>query len=79
MAHLIHVTLSMRHVIMNFNGHNCYDHPGEHLAEILDELGISQYRLAKTIGVPRYVSTKSSTAADRLQRTRRCESDGPWG
>ena len=27
-------------------------HPGEHLAEIMDELGISQYRLAKTIGVP---------------------------
>ena len=27
-------------------------HPGEHLAEILEELGISQYRLAKTIGVP---------------------------
>lgn len=27
-------------------------HPGEHLAEFLDELGISQYRLAKTIGVP---------------------------
>ena len=27
-------------------------HPGEHLAEILDELGISQYRLAKTIGTP---------------------------
>ena len=27
-------------------------HPGEHLAEILDELGISQYRLAKTAGVP---------------------------
>ena len=27
-------------------------HPGEHLAEILDELGISQYRLAKTIRVP---------------------------
>ena len=27
-------------------------HPGEHLAEILDELEISQYRLAKTIGVP---------------------------
>ncbi len=26
-------------------------HPGEHLAEILDELGISQYRLAKAIGV----------------------------
>lgn len=27
-------------------------HPGEHLGEILDELGISQYRLAKAIGVP---------------------------
>lgn len=27
-------------------------HPGEHLAEILDELGISQYRLAKAIGTP---------------------------
>ncbi len=27
-------------------------HPGEHLAEMLDELGVTQYRLAKTIGVP---------------------------
>lgn len=27
-------------------------HPGEHLAEFLDELNITQYRLAKTIGVP---------------------------
>lgn len=27
-------------------------HPGEHLAEILDELGISRYRLAKAAGVP---------------------------
>lgn len=27
-------------------------HPGEHLAEILDELGITQYRLAKAIGAP---------------------------
>lgn len=26
-------------------------HPGEHLAEILEDLGISQYRLAKAIGV----------------------------
>ncbi len=25
-------------------------HPGEHLAEFLEELGISQYRLAKAIG-----------------------------
>ena len=27
-------------------------HPGEHLAETLDELGVSEYRLAKTIGTP---------------------------
>ncbi len=27
-------------------------HPGEHLSEIMKELGITQYRLAKTIGVP---------------------------
>ena len=27
-------------------------HPGEHLSEILNELGTTQYRLAKTIGVP---------------------------
>ena len=27
-------------------------HPGDHLAEFIEELGISQYRLAKTIGVP---------------------------
>lgn len=27
-------------------------HPGEHLAEMLNELGISQQRLAKTIGAP---------------------------
>ena len=27
-------------------------HPGEHLVEILRELGITQYRLAKAIGAP---------------------------
>ena len=27
-------------------------HPGEHLAEILEELDISRYRLAKAIGAP---------------------------
>lgn len=27
-------------------------HPGEHLAEMLEELEISQYRLAKTMGTP---------------------------
>ncbi len=32
-------------------------HPGEHLAEILSELNVSQYRLAKTIGVsPRRIN-----------------------
>ena len=32
-------------------------HPGEHLAEILDELGITQYRLATAIGVsPRRIN-----------------------
>ena len=29
-----------------------YIHPGEHLSEILEELGISQYLLAKAMGVP---------------------------
>lgn len=27
-------------------------HPGDHLAEILEELGITQYRLVKAIGAP---------------------------
>ena len=27
-------------------------HPGKHLSEIMGELGITQYRLAMTIGVP---------------------------
>ena len=27
-------------------------HPGEHLQDIIEELGISRYRLAKTIGEP---------------------------
>ena len=27
-------------------------HPGEHLSEIMEELGITQYRLAKAAGVP---------------------------
>lgn len=32
-------------------------HPGEHLAEILSELNVSQYRLAKAIGVhPRRIN-----------------------
>ncbi len=48
-------------------------HPGEHLAEILDELHISQYRLAKTVGVsPRRINEivhgKRSITADTALR-----------
>ena len=48
-------------------------HPGEHLAEILDELGITPYRLAKTIGVPRVrindiVNRRRSITADTALR-----------
>ena len=48
-------------------------HPGEHLAEILDELNVSQYRLAKTIGVhPRRINEivqgKRSITADTALR-----------
>ena len=50
-------------------------HPGEHLTEILDELGISQYRLAKTIGVsPRRINEivhgRRSITADTALRMR---------
>ena len=48
-------------------------HPGEHLAEFLDELGISQYRLARTIGVaPRRINEivlgRRSVTADTALR-----------
>ncbi len=48
-------------------------HPGEHLAEHLEELGISQYRLAKDIGVPprrinEIVHGKRSITADTALR-----------
>ena len=48
-------------------------HPGEHLAEILDELGIAQCRLAKAINVsPRrvieIVHGKRSVTADSALR-----------
>lgn len=48
-------------------------HPGEHLTEILQELGITQYRLAKTIGVPaihihEIVHGRRSIAADSALR-----------
>lgn len=48
-------------------------HPGEHLAEIMEELGITQYRLAKTIGVPQIrihdiVHRRRSITADTALR-----------
>ena len=48
-------------------------HPGEHLAEIIKELGITQYRLAKTIGVPQIrihdiVHCRRSITADTALR-----------
>ena len=48
-------------------------HPGEHLAEIIEELGITQYRLAKTIGVPqvrihKIVRCRRSITADTALR-----------
>ena len=50
-------------------------HPGEHLAEFLDELGISQYRLAKVIGTPprrinEIVHGRRSITADTAVRLR---------
>ena len=48
-------------------------HPGEHLAEIMRDLGITQYRLAKTIGVPQVrihdiVHCRRSITADTALR-----------
>ena len=48
-------------------------HPGEHLAEIMRELGITQYRLAKTIGAPQVrihdiVHGRRSVTADTALR-----------
>ena len=48
-------------------------HPGEHLAEIMSELGITQYRLAKTIRVPQVrihdiVHCRRSITADTALR-----------
>lgn len=48
-------------------------HPGEHLAEIMEELGVTQYRLAKTVGVPQVrihdiVHCRRSITADTALR-----------
>ena len=57
-------------------------HPGEHLAEILSELGITQYRLAKTVGVPQIrindiVHCRRSITADTALRIGRALSMTP--
>lgn len=57
-------------------------HPGEHLEEILDELGISQYRLAKAIGVPsvrikEIVHCRRSITADTALRIARALGTSP--
>ena len=49
---------------------------GEHLAEIMDELGITQYRLTKTIGVPpvrinTIIKHRRSVTANTATRIRR--------
>ena len=44
-------------------------HPGEHLAETLQELGITQYVWRRRSACPKYASTISSTAADPSRRT----------
>ncbi len=48
-------------------------HPGEHLAEIMEELDITQYRLAKTMKVPQVrihdvVHCRRSITADTALR-----------
>ncbi|HKJ77304.1 MAG TPA: HigA family addiction module antitoxin [Gammaproteobacteria bacterium] len=48
-------------------------HPGEHLAEFLEEFGITQYRLAKDISVPprrinEIVKGKRAVTADTALR-----------
>ena len=48
-------------------------HPGEHLAEFLEELGVTQHRLSKTIGVPQVrihdiVHRRRSITADTALR-----------
>ncbi len=57
-------------------------HPGEHLAEILTELGISQYRLAKAIHAPprrinEIVHGRRSATADTALRLGRALSMTP--
>ena len=57
-------------------------HPGEHLAEFIEELGISQYRLAKTIGAPpirinAIIKRRRSITADTALRIGRALGTNP--
>lgn len=57
-------------------------HPGEHILEIIEELGITQYRLAKTIGVPQVrihdiVHCRRSITADTALRIGKALSMSP--
>ena len=57
-------------------------HPGEHLAEFIEELGISQYRLAKTIGIPpirinAIIKRRRSITADTALRIGRALGTNP--
>ena len=57
-------------------------HPGEHLAEMMAELGVSQYRLAKCIGVPpirvhAIVKGQRSITADSALRIERAVGTTP--
>lgn len=57
-------------------------HPGEHLAEYLAELGLTQYRLAKSIGVParrinEIVQGKRGVTADTALRLGRYFGQSP--
>ena len=56
--------------------------PGEHLQEIIEDLGISQYRLAKTIGVPpirinAIIKRRRSITADTALRISRAPGTTP--
>ncbi|MYF86523.1 MAG: HigA family addiction module antidote protein [Rhodospirillaceae bacterium] len=57
-------------------------HPGEHLAEFLEELGISQYRLATAIRVPprrinEIVHGRRGVTADTALRVRKALGTSP--
>ena len=52
-------------------------HPGRHLAEMLEELEITQYRLARTVGVPPRRIIEIVHGGGRSRRTRRFGSVRP--